>query len=137
MRSLFLGFASLLMAQAVLADAESISGVVTISKELEKTLTPKGVLFIIARAAGEAKPGMPPLAVLRIPQPKFPQSFSIGPSNSMMGGKFEGEMAILAKYTPSGDALDKSGPQGTDPKYLKLRPGKSDLKIELNLQKKK
>ncbi len=128
---------SLFMAQDSFADADSISGVVSISKDLEKGLTPTGVLFIVARAAGDTKPGMPPLAVLRIPQPKFPQSFTIGSKNSMMGGKFEGEMLVLARYSASGDALDKAGPQGTDPKNQKAKPGKSDLKIELLAQKKK
>ncbi len=137
MKSSFLVLFFLMLGSFAFAEADSISGVVTLSKELEKSLSPTGVLFIVARAPGEAKPGVPPLAVLRIAQPKFPQSFSIGPGNSMMGGKFEGEMSILARYTASGDALDKSGPMGTDPKNSKVKPGKADLKIELKAQKKK
>lgn len=115
------------------AASSEISGVVTLSKDLEKTVTPKGALFIIARKAG-ASGGMP-MAVLRIAEPKFPQNFTLGEQNLMMGGKFEGPMSITARYAPSGDAMDKSGPEGTDPKAKTVEPGKKDLKIELKAKK--
>jgi hypothetical protein len=108
-----------------------ITGTVTMPKELEKNLSPMGALFIIARKAGPVVAGTPPLAVVRIAQPKFPQKFSIGAQNSMMGGKFEGPLSITARYTPRGDALDKTGPQGFDPKHASVQPGHSDLNIQL------
>ena len=121
----FFGFLSM----PVLANSGEVSGTVTMSKELEKNLTPMGALFIIARKAGVNAAGAPPLAALKIPQPKFPQHFVIGAQNSMMGGKFEGPLTISARYSATGDALDKSGPQATAPKSV--QPGKVDLKIEL------
>ncbi len=136
MKVLFFVLASLLAAELAFAGPD-ITGEVTLPKDLEKVVTSTGVLFIIARAPGEAKPGMPPLAVLRIANPKFPQKFSIGAKNSMMGGAFEGLMSITARYTPNGNALDKSGPQGTDPKNPTVKPGKADVKIELAMPKTK
>ena len=130
MKILVFTLVSLFVSQMAFADG-TISGEVSISKDLEKTLTASGVLFIIARAPGVAKPGTPPLAVLRIPNPKFPQKFSIGSKNSMMGGAFEGEMSVSARYTPTGNALDKTGPQGSDPKNPVVKPGKADMRIEL------
>lgn len=121
----------LLTSQVFAATGGDISGTVTLPKELEKNLSPMGALFIIARKAGPVVAGTPPLAVLRIAQPKFPQKFSIGAQNSMMGGKFEGPLSITARYTPRGDALDKSGPQGSDPKHLSVQPGQTNLTIPL------
>ena len=106
--------------------APDISGSVAVSKDFK--LSPTGVLFIIARPAGAATPGTPPVAVVRMPQPVFPQKFTIGSANSMMGGKFGGTMSITARYAATGDALDKTGPQGV---VLKAKPGQSGIKIEL------
>ncbi len=130
-------FLVLFAAQFVFAadPSKEISGTVTISKDAESALTATGALFIIARPAGVAKPGTPPVGALRIPQPKFPLKFSIGPENSMMGGKFDGDITITARYSATGDALDKSGPEGTDPKNLKAKLGKLGLKIELKPKK--
>ncbi len=114
-----------------LADgAKEISGTVTISKAAEAKLTADGTLFIFAKAAGAA--GGPPAAVLRIAQPKFPVTFSLSEKNAMMpGSPFTGPFAVVARYSPTGDAMDKSGPQGTDAKHASVKPGAKDLKIEL------
>lgn len=110
-----------------------ISGVVTVPKELEKSMTPSGVLYVMARKAGS--PGGMPLAVARIPNPKFPQKFTMGAKDLMSGGKFEGSLAVTARYSPTGDAMDKSGPEGTDSKKPSVEPGETNLKIELKAKK--
>jgi len=133
MKSSLVLICSLLMINTTAqATSDSVSGVVTMAKSLEKVLTPGGALFIIAKRANQA-PGqpMPPIAVAKIQAPKFPQNFTLGPQNSMMGGKFEGPMTITARYSASGDAMDKSGPEGSDSKATSVNVGKSDLKIEL------
>ena len=51
-----------------------------------------GTLFIIARRGAG---GGPPLAVRRIPSPRFPLEFSIGPENVMIPGVvFEGDILL-------------------------------------------
>lgn len=123
-----------LNSMAVMASSTDISGTATLSKEAEKLVTSKGVLFVIAKKAGAPAQGTPPLAVLRIPQPQFPQAFSIGSSHLMMGGQFEGPMSITVRYSESGDAMDKSGPEGSSSSPVK--PGTQNLKIELKSKKK-
>ena len=110
-----------------------ISGSITISKELEKKLSANGILYIFARKTGAA--GGPPSAVLRIEKPKFPLTFSLSGANAMMPGTpFEGPFTIVARYSPTGDAIDKSGPQGQD-KRVDIKPGIKDVKIELTAPK--
>lgn len=128
-------FLLMILSQVAFATPNEISGVVTLPKDLESMLTQNGALFIIARPAGVVTPGTPPIGAVRIPQPHFPQKFAIGPNNSMMGGKFEGNITITARYTTTGDALDKTGPEGSDPKNLKAKLGASDLKIALKAKK--
>ncbi|MGZ3727543.1 MAG: c-type cytochrome biogenesis protein CcmI/CycH, partial [Pseudobdellovibrio sp.] len=93
----------LLVAGAVHAE---ISGTVDIAKEAKSKLTEKGVLFVFARGPGDdGTKGMPPVAVLRIPNPQFPQAFTLTEANVMMpGAKFEGKLNVSARYSPSGDA---------------------------------
>lgn len=110
-----------------------ISGKVTLKKGLEKSMSPGGTLFIFAKKAGDAAGnGAPPIAVLRIPQPQFPVSFTLTAQNTMIpNGPFEGPFTVYARYSPSGDAMDKSGPQGTDKKKPSVSLGESNLSIEL------
>jgi hypothetical protein len=114
------------------AFSAEITGVVELGNVKAESLSPNGALFIYARM-----PGMtagPPLAVLKIANPKFPQKFVLTGKNVMMGGpeSFTGSMNISAKFAPSGDALDKTGPSGTDEKNKTVAVGFKDLKIKLN-----
>jgi len=109
--------------------SKEISGTVTMAKGSEAAMKETGVLYVFARAGGGA--GGPPAAVLKIPQPKFPVTFKLSAANAMMPGTpFDGPFTITARYSPTGDALDKSGPQGED-KRKDIKPGASDVKIEL------
>jgi hypothetical protein len=115
---------ALLFAIPAFAATGEISGDVTLAKGLN--LKPGGVLFIFAK-----KPGTPmPVAVLRIPDPKFPLHFALSEKNAMAPGTpFEGTLTVTARYSPTGDAMDKSGPEGSEPKPIAV--GKSGVKLEL------
>jgi hypothetical protein len=80
---------------------DGIAGTVTVAKELERQLPEDAVLFVIARKAAAG----PPFAVVRIPQPTFPQSFRLGPDNVMMAGTpFEGSVHLAARLSRTGTA---------------------------------
>lgn len=106
------------------AFAKEISGEVTLAKGV--TLKPGGVLYVFAK-----RPGVPmPVAVLRVPEPKLPYKFSVSEKNILTPGTpFDGPFIITARFSPSGDAMDKSGVEGSVNEPVKV--GKSDLKIEL------
>ncbi len=112
---------------------KTLSGVVTLSKGSERAITPNGTLFIFAKKASQAEAkGVPPLAVLRIPSPQFPVQFSLSQENAMMAGTpFEGPFVVSARYSPSGDALDKSGPEGATNSKKPLKAGAKNISIEL------
>lgn len=125
---------SLLFGCFAFADAfQALTGKVTLAKDLEKVLTPNGALFIFAKKASQAEvKGVPPLAVLRIASPKFPVDFSLSKDNAMMAGTpFEGPFMVYARYAPSGDALDKSGPEGNIDAKKPLQLGAKNISIEL------
>lgn len=109
-----------------------ISGTITVDKSLEKEVK-GGVLFVFAKkAGGKAGDGQMPIAVKRIPDPKFPVKFELSAENAMVPGTpFEGPFAIYARYSATGNATDKSGPEGATPANKKIKAGDSDLKIEL------
>ncbi len=65
-----------------------------------------GTLFIIARRQGAV--GGPPLAVLRVPDPRFPLAFEIGPDQVMIPSmRFEGPIALTARLDFDGDAMTR------------------------------
>lgn len=101
-----------------------VSGEVTLAKGVQ--LKPGGVLFIFAKKSGNPMPA----AVLRIPDPKLPLKFSLSGKNAMVPGTpFDGPFTITARYSPRGDVMDKSGPEGVQSKPVAV--GTTDLKIEL------
>lgn len=134
----FIFVASLFFAFSVQAETnQTLSGEVTLSKSSEAAMTSNGALFIFAKKASQADAkGVPPLAVLRIPSPKFPVKFSLSQENAMMAGTpFEGPFVVSARYSPSGDALDKSGPQGATDSKKPLKAGAKNISIELAAKK--
>lgn len=130
---LSLVFSGVASAEANGTASGTLSGKITLAKGLEKDLTPNGTLFIFAKKASQADvKGVPPLAVLRIPSPKFPVEFSLSQENAMMAGTpFEGPFVVSARYSPSGDALDKSGPEATTDAKKPLKAGAKNIAIEL------
>lgn len=84
---------------------KTIRGVVRVAPALAEKAKGKAAIFIIARGK---QPG-PPLAVMRILNPRFPLEFSMGEQNVMMQGvAFAGEVSLIAK-------LDADGKVGTQP----------------------
>jgi hypothetical protein len=114
-----------------------VGGLVTLKKGLESKMTKTGVLYIIAKAAGpDSSPNdrTPPVAVIRVPNPIFPQAFVITQKNVMIAGQeFKGPFHVIARYSPTGDALNKAGAiEGVDPKFISTDLGNKNLKIELS-----
>ena len=114
-----------------------VGGTVTLKKGLEKNLTKKGVLFVFAKQAGpDSNPGdrTPPVAVIKIENPKFPQAFVITEKNIMVAGSpLKGPLHVIARYSASGDAMDKTGAiEGFDKKFPSTEVGNKNLNIELN-----
>lgn len=106
------------------ASAGEISGEVTVAKTAK--IPSGGALFVMAKEAGKPMP----IAVVRIVSPKFPYKFVLSEKNSMMpGAPFNGPYLITARFSPTGDAMDKSGPEGTEPKPVAV--GAKDVKIEM------
>jgi len=103
--------------------ANSLDGVVTYKEKQAK-----GVLFIFAKKFDGSMPM--PLAVKRITNPKFPLKFSLSAKDAMMDSiPFEGPFKVIARLTKSGNAMDKTGPQGETTKKLKL--GARNIQIEI------
>lgn len=116
-----------------------VGGLVVLKKGLEAKITKNGVLYVFAKKAGpDSGPNdrTPPVAVIRIANPTFPQAFVITQKNVMIpGAEFIGPFHVIARYTPSGDALNKSGAvEGLDPKFPSADLGNKNLKIELNVE---
>jgi hypothetical protein len=67
---------------------------------------PGATLFVIARTKGAR--GGPPLAVLRVPSPRFPHAFELGQTNVMIPSmRFAGEMDLTARLDVDGNAMTK------------------------------
>jgi hypothetical protein len=116
-----------------------VGGMVTLKKGMEKKLTKNGVLFVFAKQAGpDSGPNdrTPPVAVIKVAHPTFPQAFVITQKDVMIpGADFKGPLHVIARYSPSGDALAKSGSvEGIDPKFPSADLGNKNLNIELNVE---
>ena len=84
---------------------EVISGVIEVAPALQAKTEGKPVLFLIARKGG----GGPPLAVVRVANPRFPLVFEISKRNVMIPGvPFEGMVSLSARLDADGSA----GPAG-------------------------
>ncbi len=82
-----------------------ISGAIEVASALQAYAQGKPVLFLIARKGG----GGPPLAVVRVANPRFPLKFEISKQNVMIPGvPFEGMVSLLARLDADGSA----GPAG-------------------------
>jgi len=85
--------------------AEPVRGRIELAPALAGQVPEGAILFIIARRGAERGP---PLAVNRIPAPRFPLEFTIGPENVMIPGmKFEGEIQLSARVDGDGNAMTR------------------------------
>ena len=104
-------------------NAQSLSGTVSTSGNV-----PKGTLYIFAKKHSSSMPM--PLAVLRVESPKYPVNFKLDETNKMMKElPFRGPFVIVARISPSGNAMDKSGVEVSTTKPIVL--GSKNIQIEI------
>ncbi len=90
--------------QPARASEPPIRGRIEVADSLAADVPEGGVLFVIART----QPAGPPLAVLRVVDPRFPLSFEIGQATLMIPSlQFEGELRISARLDSDGNAMTK------------------------------
>jgi cytochrome c-type biogenesis protein CcmH len=83
----------------------AIEGTLELAPDLAGRVPPGAMLFIIARTA----PVGPPLAVVRVPNPSFPQRFSIGPDDRMIESMpFAGEIQISVRVDGDGNVMTRN-----------------------------
>jgi len=103
-----------------------ISGTIELAPGAE--VPPSATLFVIARA-GRAGP---PTAVLRLPAPRFPFAFRLGPENRMIAAMpWQGPFVISARLDLDGNATtrDAGGLEGSA--AAPASPGDEDVAITL------
>jgi hypothetical protein len=82
-----------------------IHGTIQLAKDLEGQVIPGSVLFLIARR----QEGGPPLAVKRIPSPRFPLDFELGPDDRMIQAlPFAGPLSLSARVDSDGNAMSRT-----------------------------
>jgi hypothetical protein len=116
-------FIIVLLLSVNIAFASSVSGVVKV-----KGKVPTGTLYIFAKKYNGKMPM--PLAVIKVESPTYPYKFVLDESKQMMKGMpFKGPFKIVARVSPSGSAMDKSGIEVSTKKAIEL----GDSKVELIL----
>ena len=108
---------------------EVISGTIDVAPALRTKAQGKPVLFLIARKGG----GGPPLAVVRVANPRFPLAFEISKRNVMIPGvPFEGVVSLSARLDADGSA----GPAGAGDLEGRtaqpVRVGQRDVRIVID-----
>lgn len=84
---------------------EALSGTVSLAPQLAGQVPDRAVLFLIARTAAAG----PPLAVRRIPAPRFPLEFSIGPNDRMIKAMpFVAPIRLSARVDADANAMTRS-----------------------------
>lgn len=116
-----------------------VGGIVTLKPEFAKKIVKGGVLYVFAKKAGpDSGPNdrTPPVAVVKIENPTFPQAFVITPKNVMIAGtQFAGPLHVIARYSPTGDAMRAPGAlEGMDSRFPSVDLGNKDLKIDLSIE---
>lgn len=110
---------------------ETISGTISVAPALAGSVASDAMLFVIARPFG-VQAG-PPMAVLRIPSPRFPVAFEIGPDNVMIPSmRFEGNIGISVRLDGDGNAMTRLPGDLSGATPAPLQPGASDVSIVLD-----
>jgi len=111
------------------ASASPITGTVSIKPELASRVPPGAVLFLIARTSESG----PPLAVKRIPDPKLPLDFSIGPDDRMIQAlPFTGPIRLSARLDSDGNAMTKLPGDLTGSAPQPHQPGDSGVSVVID-----
>jgi len=116
-------------APPVAAGAQPIAGEVAVAPELADRVGSGGTLFVVVRR-GEAGP---PLAVKRIPSPRFPVRFEIGPDDRMIESMpFEGPFTVTARLDADGNATTRETGDLAGELPAPVDPGARDLTLTLD-----
>ena len=116
-------------APPVASGAQPITGEVAVAPELADRAAADGTLFVVVRR-GEAGP---PLAVKRIPSPRFPVQFEIGPDDRMIESMpFEGPFNVSARLDGDGNATTREAGDLSGALPAPVDPGARDLKLTLD-----
>ncbi len=108
---------------------EVISGTIEIAPALRAKAAAKPVLFLIARKGG----GGPPLAVVRVANPRFPLAFEISKRNVMIPGvPFEGVVTLSARLDADGSAGPASAGDLEGRTAQPVRVGAKDVRIVID-----
>jgi len=103
--------------------APGIRGTVSVAPALRDRVPAGAVLFVVARkSAGH------PFAVLRIPDPRFPLPYRLGPETVMGEEAFEGEVTLSAKLVPAGaPPADPGVLEGERPGWVPVGSAGADI----------
>ena len=108
---------------------EMISGTIEVAPALRSKAGGKPVLFLIARKGG----GGPPLAVVRVANPRFPLAFEISKRNVMIPGvPFEGMVSLAARLDADGSAGPASAGDLEGRTARPVRVGARDVRIVID-----
>ena len=106
-----------------------ISGTIEVIPDLREQAQGKPVLFLIARKGG----GGPPLAVVRVANPKFPLTFEISKRNVMIPGvPFEGTVSLSARLDADGSAGPVGGGDLEGRTAQPVRVGQKNVRIVID-----
>jgi cytochrome c-type biogenesis protein CcmH len=101
------------------ASSGTVSGTISIDPRFANKIDPNAVLFISAKPAEGPQVGVPPLASQRVPNPKFPLTYTLTQQDVIMpGATLSGQLNIVAKLMKSG-AAGPMGPGDIEGKYSK------------------
>ena len=104
-----------------------VSGTVDVDPSLRSKLSPGGVLFVFARAAGVSEG--PPVAVKRLPA-RFPAAFELSETDSMMGQPLPDRLLIEARLDEDGDPTTRS-PSDPKARLDRVKVGRADVQLIL------
>ena len=108
-----------------------IEGVIEIAPDLAARAPDGAILFVIARPVGAR--GGPPLAVLRIPEPRFPVTFAIGPDDVMIPTlRFAGPISLSARLDADGNAMTRGAGDVSSVALEPLEPGTTGVALRLD-----
>ncbi len=106
-----------------------IAGTIDVAPALQAKARGKPVLFLIARKGG----GGPPLAVVRVANPRFPLAFEISKRNVMIPGvPFEGMVSLSARVDADGSAGPASGGDLEGRTARPVRVGEQNVRIVID-----
>ena len=108
---------------------EVISGTIEVVPALRTKAEGKPVLFLIARKGG----GGPPLAVVRVANPRFPLKFEVSKRNVMIPGvPFEGMVTLSARLDADGSAGPASAGDLEGRMVRPVRVGEKNVRIVID-----